>query len=132
MGSLIEINDTLQINEEQGFPADILNIEKHLEHPIQLEDVNGKVFSFGKKDRVRIYQIDPVRVYLVQNINGKWLFWGRVYIQSQSINKKLDANGQWQVDQWETSGTFIIIDIYDPAYQRAFTIRESPAGKSYF
>ena len=131
MGSLIEINDTLQINKEQGFPVDVLNLEKHLQNPILLDDVKGQIFAFGKKDKARIYQSDPVRVYLVQNINGKWLFWGKIYIQSQSINKKLDDSGKW-IDEWETSGTFIIVDLYDPVYQKEFTIRESPLGRSYF
>ncbi|WP_212005304.1 hypothetical protein [Chitinophaga sp. HK235] len=129
---MIEINDTLLITTEQGFPDNILHLEKHIKEPVTIDQVRGKLFSFYKKERVRIYQTDPVRVYLVQNIDGKWLFWGKIYIQSQSINKKLDAQGNWKVDDWETSGTFIITDLYDPAYQQEFTKRESPAGKSYF
>jgi hypothetical protein len=93
--------------------------------------VKGKIFSFSKKEKARFFQSDPVRVYLVHNLNGKWLFWGKVYIQSQSITKKLDAEGNWK-NEWETSGTFIIVDLYEPAYQEAFTKRESPAGLSYF
>lgn len=132
MGSIIEINDTLQITADQGFPSTLLSLEKHLKEPITLSEVKGKVFSFAKKDRARIYQGDPVRVYLVQNIDGKWLFWGKIYIQSQTISKKLDAQGNWLADQWETSGTFIIVDLYEPLYQREFTIRESPPGMSFF
>ena len=30
MGSMVEINDTLQITEAQGFPSDILNIDRYL------------------------------------------------------------------------------------------------------
>lgn len=98
MGSIIEINDTLQITGDQGFPSTLLSLEKHLKEPITLSEVKGKVFSFAKKDRARIYQSDPVRVYLVQNIDGKWLFWGKIYIQSQTISKKLDAQGNWLAD----------------------------------
>lgn len=29
MGSHIELNDTLQITSEQGFPENVLNFEKH-------------------------------------------------------------------------------------------------------
>lgn len=49
MGSFIEINDTLQITAEQGFPADILNLEKHLKTPVTLDDVKGKVSISIKK-----------------------------------------------------------------------------------
>ncbi|NML39690.1 hypothetical protein HHL17_20995 [Chitinophaga sp. G-6-1-13] len=132
MGSMIEINDTLVISTEQGFPDTVLDLGKHIKEPVTIDQVSGKIFSFYKKERARIYQSDPVRVYLVQYINGKWLFWGKIYIQSQRIDKKLDAQGNWKADDWETSGTFIITDLYEPAYQQEFTKRESPAGKSYF
>ena len=131
MGSLIEINDTLQITVEQGFPQE-LDLERHQSKPISLQEVRGKIYHFKHKERARIFQSDPVRVYLVQNINNKWLFWGKIYIQSQNISKKLDDSGNWKIDDWETSGTFIIVDLYEPEYQKEFTVRESPSGKSYF
>ena len=37
MGSMIELNDTLQITKEQGFPEE-LNYEKHKLHPYKAED----------------------------------------------------------------------------------------------
>jgi len=37
MGSLIEINDTLQISAKQGFPVK-LNYHKHLKTPLQTKD----------------------------------------------------------------------------------------------
>jgi len=132
MGSFIEVNDTLQITSEQGFPIDILDLKKHKENPITLNDVKDKVFSFHSKPRPRLYHLEPVRVFLVQNIKGKWLFWGKIQIQSQEITKKLDENGNWIKDEWETSGTYIISDIYEPDYQKTFTIREAIPGKSYF
>lgn len=132
MGSLIEINDTLQITEAQGFPSSILNLKKHQKDPISLDDVKGVVFEFKNKPRARIFQTDPVRVFLVQNIKGKWLFWGHALIQSQSIEKKLNEDGSWDGKSWVTNGTYIISEIYPPDYQKIATIRESIPGLSYF
>lgn len=132
MGSLVEINDTLQVTTEQGFPSELLDLDKHVACPIKLEQVADQVFTFHDKPGVRIFQSDPVRVYLVHNIDGKWLFWGKAYIQSQSIAKKLAADGSWKDGDWVTSGTYKIVDIYEPGYQEAFTLRESPPGKSFF
>ena len=42
MGSFIEINDTLQITKEQGFPRE-LNLENHLKNSIKVEDFQDKV-----------------------------------------------------------------------------------------
>ena len=126
MGSEIEFNDTLQITEEEGFPKEILDLDKHIKDPVQLSSIANTVFSF-KKDGARVFHLDPVRVFLVENINGKWLFWGKVVMQSQSIAKDKEDNSKWT-----TTGTFKFVDLYDPAYQKSFTQRESKPGKSYF
>lgn len=131
MGSLVEINDTLQITTAQGFPENLLNIEKHRKQPVQLSDVKGVTFSFQNKPRPRMFQSDPVRVYYVHNIDGKWLFWGRILIQSQAIDKVFDSDGKW-TGEWVTSGTYNVMDLYDPEYQEAFTRREAPADRNYF
>lgn len=130
MGSFVEVNDTLQITPEQGFPKDVLNYEVHVKSPISIDAVKDKIFNFHSKPRARLFQSDPVRVFLVENIGGKWLHWGHIYIQSQQITKKLDNNNQWH-GEWETSGSFRIVTLYDPEYQRLVTPRESPSGKSY-
>ena len=130
MGSYIEINDTLQITTEQGFPAKIFNREAHMDVPVTLEDVEKELFEFRNKPRARIYQSDPVRVYFVHNINGKWLFWGRIFIQSQTIEKMI-TDGKWE-GEWVTHGTYRIIDVYDPEYQEIFTRREAPLDRNYF
>lgn len=103
MGSIIELNDTLQINREQGFPEE-LNLEKHLKNPYKAEDFKDKIFEFKNKKGIRVYHVLPVRVVLVENINGKWLYWGLVYITKLHLDyeKKL------------TSGKFKIIYIYTP------------------
>lgn len=131
MGTGIELNDTLQLTDAQGFPFEVLNLERHRSKPIKAEDFAGRIFEFANKDGARVFHLDPVRVYLVQNINGKWLFWGRVLIQSQSI-ARASANGSTANSSWQTAGTYKIVDVYDPEYQEVFTRRESPQGKSFF
>lgn len=131
MGTKIELNDTLQLTIAQGFPADIFDLAKHRQNPVSLADVADKVFEFHSKADQRIFHLEPVRVFLVQNIDGKWLFWGKVYIQSQTISKEIEADGNWK-GNWVTSGTYKVVDVYEPEYQKSFTIRESIPGRSYF
>ena len=103
MGSYIEMNDTLQITNEQGFPKE-LNLEKHKVNPYKAEDFEDMVFEFKNKPNIRNYHMPPVRNFLVENINGKWLYWGQVYIvevKHDYINKT-------------TSGKFKIIYINRP------------------
>lgn len=130
MGSNVEVNDTLQLTIDQGFPATVLDLTKHVQSPVTLADVDQMTFQFSNKPGARLFHLDPVRVFLVQNIDGKWLIWGKVLIQSQTVHKEMSA-GKW-TGQWLTSGTYKIIDLYEPSYQETFTKRESPAGKSYF
>ncbi len=132
MGSFVEINDTLQLTTEQGFPVHIFDLEKHQTTPITLKDVEGMVFEFKDKPSARIFQLDPVRVYYVHNVNGKWLFWGRVLIQSQHIQKLLNDDGTWDGESWKTSGTYTILNIYDPKYQHTFTLNEAPDDRNYY
>jgi len=79
MGSYIEINDTLQITKEQGFPKK-LDYEKHKLAPYKAEDFKDEIFEFRDKPNIRIYHRPPVRNFLVENIDGKWLYWGLVHI----------------------------------------------------
>ncbi|MFA6512478.1 MAG: hypothetical protein WCV86_05155 [Patescibacteria group bacterium] len=120
MGSFIEINDTLQITQEQGFPAALI-LEKHLQTPFTTEDFSGMTFPFEKKD-MRLYQPAPVRVHLVQNIDGKWLFWGEAHILEQTIH----------AEKKTTSGIFCITKIYPPDVQEVITKAQAPEDKSYF
>jgi hypothetical protein len=125
MGSLIEINDTLQITNEQGFPAGILDLKKHIKNPIKIEEVKDKIFEFHDKSKARIYHSPPTRCFLVHNINDKWLYWGKILIIEQTIKGDSKENQT-------TSGKYKIIEIYEPKYQKDFTKRESPKGLSYF
>jgi hypothetical protein len=132
MGSMIEINDTLQLTTEQGFPVNILSRERHCKTPVLLGDVADEVFEFQSKPNPRIFQLDPVRVYFVHNIDDKWLFWGHAMIQSLTINKNLGPAAQWKEGDWVTSGTYKITEIYDPDYQKVFTMSEAPPDRNYF
>ncbi len=103
MGSIIEINDTLQLTKEQGFPSE-LNVEEHLDKPYKTEDFKEKIFEFKNKPGVRIYKLPPVRNFLVENKEGKWIYWGLVHI----LETKTDYLNK------TTSGKFKIIYIYTP------------------
>jgi len=103
MGTLIKINDTLQITREQGFPKE-LNYEQHKVKPFLVADFKDRVFEFKDKPGIRIYQFPPVRNFLVENIDGKWLYWGLVNI----LEVVYDNVGQ------TTSGKYKIIYIYTP------------------
>ena len=103
MGSMIELNDTLQITKEQGFPEE-LNYEKHKLNPYKSEDFKDKIFEFKDKPNIRNYHMPPVRNFLVENINGKWLYWGLIHIlevKHDYVNKT-------------TSGKYKIIYINTP------------------
>lgn len=79
MGSLIELNDTLQITKEQGFPQE-LQLDVHLKTPYTAEQFATTIFSFSNKSDIRVYKAPPVRNFFVENKNGKWIYWGLVHI----------------------------------------------------
>ncbi|MDL2235701.1 hypothetical protein LJC07_06055 [Christensenellaceae bacterium OttesenSCG-928-L17] len=103
MGSFIEINDTLRITKEQGFPKE-LDLEAHIKTPYQIDSVKDKVFSFSSKPKIRVYQQPPVRTFLVEDVEGKWVYWGLVYILSIHHD----------YEKGETSGTYKIIRLNSP------------------
>lgn len=103
MGSFIEINDTLQLTDEQGFPKE-LDYKKHVQKPYKAEDFKDNVFTFRDKPKIRIYKAPPVRNFLAQNINGKWLYWGLIHILEVAHDYVRQT----------TSGKFKIIAIFSP------------------
>jgi hypothetical protein len=121
MGSHIELNDTLQLTTEQGFPKE-LSLENHLKKPFTADDFKNKVFSFKDKPDVRIFHPAPTRCFLVHNISGKWLYWGHCEIIEQTIN----------ADTKTTSGKFVITKIYTPEHQKSMSMHETPSGKNFF
>ncbi len=123
MGAQITLNDTLQITKEQGFPVE-LNLEKHLQNPLRMEDFSGRVFEFKDKEGIRVYQIPPVRNFLVEkNVEGKWIYWGLVHILQLNcdyVNKT-------------TSGKFKIIYINTPdEMKKAHELIDRNPETSYF
>lgn len=121
MGSFIEFNDTLQITSEQGFPAE-LALVRHQKKPFTVDDFKGKVFSFKNKENMRLYHPAPTRVFLVHNINGKWLYWGHCHVIEQTIHAETKT----------TSGKFRIIKIYTPEQQRYMSTHECRKGTEFF
>ncbi len=121
MGSYIELNDTLQLTSEQGFPKELV-LERHLKKPFESEDFKGRVFFFKDKPNMRIFHPAPVRCFLVHNINGKWLYWGHCHVIEQTIH----------ADSKTTSGKFIITKIYTPDHQKSMSTYEVEKGKEFF
>lgn len=122
MGSMIEINDTLQITTEQGFPK-ILNITKHLKNPIKLNAIRNKVFIFKNKNNIRIFHSPPIRVFFAQNIDGNWLYWGLVEILELTLDMVKKT----------TSGKYRIVKIFTPEEMKhAEEILHNGDDKTYF
>ncbi|MEK7552082.1 MAG: hypothetical protein AAB534_01565 [Patescibacteria group bacterium] len=102
MGSIIEINDTLQISKEQGFPVD-LDYGKHKINPLKVEQFSDRIFEFRNKPGIRLYQSPPVRNFLVENRNGKWIYWGLIHILEithDHINKT--TSGKYKIIYFNT------------------------------
>ncbi len=121
MGSIIEINDTLKISKQRGFPKDLV-LEDYIKDPKKYQDrlLNENLFGFSNEGE-RHYHQAPTRVFLVEEIQSeKWIYWGHVLILRQTITEN------------RTDGAYKIVKLYDPDYQRQVTINESPQGKSYF
>ncbi len=103
MGSFIEINDTLRITKQQGFPAE-LELIKHLSEPYIIDAVKDRVFKFYGKSNIRVYKVPPVRNFLVEDVDGRWVYWGLCYILSIEHN----------YEKQETSGAYKIIRLNTP------------------
>jgi hypothetical protein len=122
MGSYIECNDTLQITSDQGFPLE-LDIHMHLKKPFDHQTFKDRIFEFKNKPSIRIYHRPPVRNFLVQNIDGKWIYWGMIHILS--VNHDY-INGT-------TSGTYKIIYINTPDEMKlAHHLMDQNTGTNYF
>ena len=122
MGAQITLNDTLQITKEQGFPIE-LDIEIHLTKPFKVEDFEGKIFSFKDKKDIRVYKIPPVRNFLVENRNGKWIYWGLCHITETICDYENEI----------TSGKFKIIYINTPEeMKKAHELIDRNPKTSYF
>lgn len=122
MGSFVEINDTLQLTSDQGWPAE-LDLERHLKTPIKLAEVEGKVFEFAGKKSIRNYQQTPTRVFLAQNIDGKWVYWGKVAV--------LEVTHDYVAQT--TSGRYKITALISPdEMKQAFDLVDGRKEMNYF
>lgn len=122
MGSYIELNDTLRITKEQGFPKE-LELKKHLNHPLLLSDLKDSVFEFKDKPNIRLYQMPPVRCFLVEDIDGKWVYWGLCHI----LEIKHDYLKK------TTSGKYKIVYLYNPDEMKsAFNLIDQNPETNYF
>ena len=118
MGSFIEINDTLRITKEQGFPRE-LDITKHLKGPYDLKDFKGKIFEFKAKPDIRVYKIPPTRNFLVEDLNGKWIYWGLCHVlEVHHDYKNKITSGKYQIirinSPEEMKQAFELIDFSRP------------------
>jgi hypothetical protein len=122
MGSFIELNDTLQLTKEQGFPKE-LDLDKHLKNPYTAEQFKDNVFSFHDKQDVRVYQQSPIRNFFVENRDGKWIYWGLVHIIETTCDYVTKT----------TSGKFKIAYLYTPdEMKKAHEIMDRRAKTQYF
>ncbi|MBI4451589.1 hypothetical protein HY642_06460 [Candidatus Woesearchaeota archaeon] len=118
MGSTIEFNDTLKLSKERGFPGS-LTLEQHVNDPASSARFLNTEHQFWNKDE-RLYHRAPTPVFLVEEVDGQWLYWGRAEVITQTIS------------HGKTSGVYRIVKIYLPDFQRRITVEEAPKGKSYF
>ena len=122
MGTFVEINDTLQLTPEQGFPKELV-LEEHIKNNIKAEDFLGRVFEFKNKNGIRIFHTPPVRNFLVENRKGKWIYWGLCHITEITCDFKNKI----------TSGKFEIIYINTPEeMKKAHELIDRNLETSYF
>jgi len=105
MGHVIEINDTLKLTRDAGFPQN-----PHL----------GSRYSFTVSGR-RLYNLSPTRVFLVEEVEGTWNYVGHALILEQTIDTLRD----------ETRGIFEVSLLYPRQYVESVNTFEPPVGRTY-
>lgn len=105
MGSTIEMNDTLKLRRGAGFPAGA---------------EQGGSYPFTVPGR-RLYHLDPVRVFLVEDIEGKWNFVGQAVVTELTIDAVRE----------ETRGVFRAAKLYPPEYASQLNLYDAPPGKGF-
>ena len=98
------MNDTLQITFEQGFPEK-LEIDKE--------------YSF-EKNKLRLYRLPPVRVFLAHNKDGVWDYRGEAIITELNILPLHD----------KTTGKFKVMKIYPEDHRRVMNENMQPAAQN--
>ena len=105
MGHVVELNDTLKLKRGAGFPENLRV---------------GGVYEFSIAGR-RLYNLKPTRVFLVEDIDGKWNMVGHAMILRQTIDAVAER----------TTGQFEVSQLYPPEYVRLVNRFDTPAGKGY-
>ena len=105
MGHLIELNDTLKLKRGAGFPENLRV---------------GGVYQFSIAGR-RLYNLKPTRVFLVEEIDGKWNMVGHAMILRQTIDAVAER----------TTGEFEVSQLYPPDYVKLVNRFDTPPGKGY-
>ena len=120
--SSFELNDTLQISKAQWFP-EMCDIESYMKGDIDYQHLVGQTFSFVNKEWLRNFVVPPVRCFLVESMNGKWIYRWLCHI----IDLHLDYEKKM------TSWTYKIIHIYAPAeIPQAFQLIDRNPETNYF
>jgi hypothetical protein len=122
VGSMIELNDTLQLTAEQGFPLE-LDLASYLKNPAVFSFFLGKEFEFTGKPGIRNFHQPPVRVFLVENRGGAWIYWGLAVVLRVIHDYSASV----------TSGQFKLTYLYTPAEMRqAFQLIDRRPNRNYF
>jgi len=81
------------------------------------------VFCFQNKPGLRNFVAYPVRVFLVENRNGKWVYWGLCQILETTIDYV----------KRETSGKYQIIRVNSPEeMEQTFRMIHTNPSENYF
>lgn len=121
MGGKFIINDTLRISKDQGFPSH-LNVENHLRSPYADSDIVGKIFTFTKPE-LRLYQPYPIRVSWVEDVEGKWVYWGMITILQTTLD----------FEKNKTSGTYRVVKLFSPQGMKDyFDMKDGVEPNNYF
>lgn len=119
---MIEINDTLRVSKDQGFPQE-LDLARHLKSPYRTEELLGRTFEFHSKLGVRVYKLPPVRNFLVEDLDEKWVYWGLCHV----LEVRHDYISR------ATSGLYTITHLNSPAeMQAAFALIDRVWGNDWF
>ena len=100
VGNLV-LNDTLVITDDQGFPEDL--------------ELN-KEYSF-EKDKLRLFRLPPVRVFLAHNVDGVWDYRGEAIITELNI-LPLES---------KTTGKFKVVKMYSNKHRKVMNENMQPA-----
>ena len=102
---------------------DDLDLARHLHTPYRTADVLGRTFAFHAKPSVRVYKLPPVRNFLVEDLDGKWLYWGLCHV----LEVRHDYLAQ------TTSGLYTITHLNSPDEMRqAFALVDRVWANDWF